>query len=179
MKRQLSIISIALLIVAATISCTKANLRSKIWCREICDNELGVSGVEKIMLESDSMLTIINNLKINYSDSTMNCRMAFTTSVSGKWRLENNSLKLEPEPSTFVCDTIAGSFSFDGPFAFKGASKLRESLYKALNDYYQGIYTDIKQNGPLDISNLEVSNDGILRGFNNGIVIEWHDDDSL
>ena len=82
----------AILVVAGlALSCSNGCFvdADDVWCREISDNELHVSGVEEIVFGSGSSVEIINALCLNYSDSTLLCELTFSTSIKGRWVVYN------------------------------------------------------------------------------------------
>lgn len=157
------------------MSCGNASPANEIWIREIYDEELNVTGVEEIEFDGESSVEIRNSLCLKYSDSTVVCKLAFSTSVRGRCMLEGCSLELYLDSSSFRCDTVPGEFFIEtsGTVKRNVAVQLRNQLFQALRSYYYDMYAEVEQNNPLVISDIAVSDDGIISGINSGRILNW------
>ena len=168
--------SMAILVVAGlALSCSDGCFvdADDVWCREISDNELHVCGVEEIVFGSGSSVEIINALCLNYSDSTLLCELTFSTSIKGRWVVEGDSLKIYLDSSSYCCDTIPGGFMMEVEEQRHDVPQLRGDLFRELTEYYSGVYADIESDGPLEVSGVTVSKEGIVSGINNGHILFW------
>lgn len=89
--------------------------------------------------------------------------------------LEGCSLKLYLDSSSFRCDTVPGEFFIEtsGTVKRNVAVQLRNQLFQALRSYYYDMYAGVEQNNPLVISDIAVSDDGIINGINSGHILNW------
>ncbi len=46
-------------------------------------------------------------------------------------------------------------------------------MFRNCVEIYSGVYADIESDGPLEVSGVTVSKEGIVSGINNGHILFW------
>lgn len=186
LAKTLYIAIIAATAVCAAPACSKApaaqtpapqdslsNLSGQ-WQREIADSEIGVTGNETMSLNADSSLVIVNNLTIDYADSTLQCSMSFITDIKGSWQIEDKQIRINIDSSTFSLDTIGcrrqaidlrTGKSVDAGIAADIYARLKESL----SNLYFTSYSELPL---IEIDGCEISGN-LLNGTCGQTVITW------
>lgn len=146
------------------------------WQRAIADNELGIEGVESLILTPDSMLEIVNHLSMVYADSDFNYRTEFVTVIKGQWSVESNRIVATLDTSTYTFDTIVGKTLLLPIKANVVAdsknilSMMGDELLDNLKGFYYSAYANSDQ---LVVNSPMVINDSILTGVCGQSQISW------
>lgn len=166
--------ALILLISTACNSSEKIDVTGN-WTRPVADKEMGIIGYEYLHLKEDSVLHIVNELTMIHQDSIFDCSIKFTTSVSGKWSMENGAISLFYDATTFRLDTIANNVKLSARKTEMSDSitkHMKIDIITGLEDYYRSIYESLQSNGPLVLDQVVVSND-TLGASTDGFHIEW------